>query len=292
MIYLRKLKFLLKNSIDILDYYLFRINKQYENYETVILIASMGRSGSTLLSEIINFNNEYKELFEPFISTKVNEVSNFTYPTSLKKTSKSQIHFLQAKRVISGHIDNRWVNQLKRRKNINKLLIKDIRVNFFLGWLKTNFSSIKVILLIRDPLKTIKSWQNAGFDNGDIEYQFLRKKYYSMLSVEQQKIFNEADSSFKKLIILWCLTYFIPISEMTKSEYLLVKYEDILRDNLDALRLYLDDVSLKYTIKPSRTSSLSYKLKKYNNHLSAEDLIYLKKAIKLFGLDSLYNYSK
>jgi hypothetical protein len=42
------------------------------DFRNTIFLAGTGRSGTTWLSNIINYKNEYRYMFEPFQSKKVN----------------------------------------------------------------------------------------------------------------------------------------------------------------------------------------------------------------------------
>ena len=72
---LNKLKRRIRSRI-LIDY-----NK---DYSASIFLAGVGRGGTTWISDIINYNNEYRFIFEPFQPYKVNEVKEFIYHQYLR----------------------------------------------------------------------------------------------------------------------------------------------------------------------------------------------------------------
>ena len=48
-----------------------------KDQKNVVFISGVGRSGTTWLTELINYNHRYRILFEPFHNKKVKIVQNF-----------------------------------------------------------------------------------------------------------------------------------------------------------------------------------------------------------------------
>ena len=64
-----------------------RIKNKTKNYtididtdnSSTVFISGMGRSGTTWLSELINYKQNYRDIFEPFLPYKVEISSSFKY---------------------------------------------------------------------------------------------------------------------------------------------------------------------------------------------------------------------
>ena len=50
-----------------------------KNINNTIIVAGVGRSGTTLLAETINYDNKFRLMFEPFHKYKVKTLSEMNY---------------------------------------------------------------------------------------------------------------------------------------------------------------------------------------------------------------------
>ena len=94
----------------------------YHNYKDSTFLASTARSGSTWIAELINYNNEYRYMFEPFHSKKVPILKGFEYIQYLRPENKDQGFIKPAKKILSGRINNDWTDYYNK-KSIYKGII-------------------------------------------------------------------------------------------------------------------------------------------------------------------------
>ena len=78
--------------------------------DSTILISGMGRSGTTWLSEIINHDNKYRDIFEPFNPNKVPYAKEFKYIQYLNNENKDLKLSNTAKSILSGKIRSNWTD--------------------------------------------------------------------------------------------------------------------------------------------------------------------------------------
>jgi len=81
------------------------------NLEKTIVLLGSGRSGTTFLSNIINYKNDYRYMFEPFRYSKVKIIKNLGNVVYLRKNER----YLIIKKVLSGKIQNSWINHLNKK---------------------------------------------------------------------------------------------------------------------------------------------------------------------------------
>ena len=118
------------------------------NQNNTVFIAGSGRSGTTWLMELINRNNVYRVMFEPF-HTKNNELlNNWNYRQYIRSNENNEKYLKPASRILKGRIRNPWVDQFNHKIFATKRIIKDIRANLFIHWLKINFPNIKITLCL------------------------------------------------------------------------------------------------------------------------------------------------
>ena len=118
------------------------LNKKLEN--TVLLVGS-GRSGTTWMSNIVNYNNQYRYIFEPFFPQKVNEVRKFKGRLYLPPESDGGRYAQTIYDVLSGEVNNPWINSLNKRLISSKRLVKSIRANLFVNWIHTHCPEAKLM---------------------------------------------------------------------------------------------------------------------------------------------------
>ena len=174
------------------------------DYRKSIFVAGSGRSGTTWLQEIINYHNEYRVMFEPFYPQKVNIVSDW-HPFQYLRTEDTEQRFLRpAEAILCGNVKNFWVDKYNKRLFSQRRVIKDIRANLFLHWIKDNFPEIPIILIMRHPCAVANSKSQGNWENNldhylsqeDLMEDYLEKRY---LKIVISKIL-EIKSSLKKFI--------------------------------------------------------------------------------------------
>ncbi len=287
----------------LLEYHLLRDNKAIRNYsyEKTVFIASMGRSGSTWLSEIINHNEDYRELFEPFKSWVVPEAKTFHYPKYIPNFVEHKELRNAAEVIIKGRFTNPWTDTITLNTPFpEKILIKDIFSNLLLGWLQTNFLQLKIILLVRHPLDTISSWIRCGF--GDAE----KEKQYFLNDLNLKKIvpeialkgLNTTNTTFERLVYYWCIYYFIPLKTLSFKHSVITFYEDLKYCPEQEIPRVFNFLGMQYNpnvlakiATPSRTATKKNYSQEVLNY-DSEQLDYVLNVMKLFGLENLYIGSK
>lgn len=195
------------------------------DYRKSIFLAGSGRSGTTWISNIINYNNEYRYLFEPFHSKRVSLCKNFNYRQYLRPENREQHYLEPATRILSGKIRNLWVDSQNRKFIAQKRLIKEIRANLFLKWLKTRFPEMPMILLLRHPCAVACSKIKLKWEIHLDEYLIQEELMGDYLSPFTSLI-TKSDDIFADHIIQWCIENYVPLQQFKKGEILLLFYEN------------------------------------------------------------------
>lgn len=275
--------------------------------ETIIL-SSMGRSGSTILSNIINYDNTHRILFEPFHDERVSETKDFVYPLYLRPDDSEQRYLAAAHKIISGKVHSKWIDRENKTIFPKKRLIKDIRTNLFLKWVHNSFPGIKTILLLRHPCAVVSSWLTMkNFGNGvRLRHRLLANS--SFVDDMDDNILNEyrkVETSFERLIFFWCIFYYIPFQQFDKDELHIVFYEDLIIDpanefkNLFSFldRDYLEKEVLDILEEPSSTTNKDKKhfskgeinIAGWQKKFSTQQIDRAYEIMSLFGMEKLYN---
>ena len=136
--------------------------------EHVAFLAGAPRSGTTWVSNIINYRNSYRYMFEPFNCEQIGACRHFNFRQYLHPEDPGSLHAKTIDRVFEGRLRHHWTDQQNRRIFADRLLIKDVRSNLMLGWLQKRYPSTKFILLHHRKMSSSNrpcAWR-ISFSNG------------------------------------------------------------------------------------------------------------------------------
>ena len=196
------------------------------DYRQSIFLAGTGRSGTTWVQEIINYNNSFRVMFEPFHSLKISLLKEWSYRQYLREDNSDDRFLKPAKIILSGDIRHRWIDQFNRKHLARKRLIKDIRANLFLKWIKQNFPEIPIILLLRHPCAVANSKLKLDWDTHLSDFLMQEELMTDVLNPFKEEIEN-AEDIFDKHIFMWCIENYIPLRQFNEGEILVSFYENI-----------------------------------------------------------------
>lgn len=279
--------------------------------DDVIVLAGMGRSGTTWVGDIVNYDNSYRVLFEPFFPTRVKQAREFEYIQYLNPDCDNEIFINQAETILAGKVHNNWVDRDNKRLFYRRRIIKDIRCNLMLGWLK-KIANPPVILLIRHPLQIVSSWFKLGWgkeaggrrsDFDIITSQQSLLKDYPIISDVMKWI--EPEEFVENIVFGWCVHHFIPIQQLKKDEAHVVFYENLLIDSENEVsRLFhyldkpFDNRKLRNALKNSSSTNFlgrdfskdqSRLQSSWKEEFSAQQIQRTNSILAAFGLDTIYD---
>jgi Sulfotransferase family len=262
-----------------------------------VFLAGSGRSGTTWLSEIINHRGGYRYVFEPFNPGKVHAIENFRSKQYLRPDDRREEFLEPARRVLTGEIRDPWTDRFNGRFVARRRLIKDIRANLLLGWMRANFPGMPIILLLRHPCAVVASRLALGWKDNlseTMEQEDLVEDFLLPMEAE----IRDARDDFERHLFLWCIDNYVPLKHFEPGEIHLAFYENLLlnpEDELGRLFLFLDeDFDGRVYGKLGRPSPLSRKnvpapsVDGWRGHLSPRKLERANEILNLFGLDRLY----
>lgn len=232
------------------------------NIKNTTLIVGSTRSGTTFLMESINKKNEYRLIFEPFNKTYTDEWQDFATREWLDPAQTENQKKKTIKNILTGRINNSWINRYNRKVICDRRLIKAVRANLLVEYIRTEYPTLPIIYLIRNPYDVVASRINMNFDARDIfqvldQTSFL-KKYYS--DIDREELMKKLDSKEAKHAALWCIENRYLLQSLSRLNLHLLHYENIIGK---VVSIENNRVSLiKKESKPSASSSprKSYKL--------------------------------
>lgn len=217
------------------------------DYKNTILLAGSGRSGTTWVSDIINYDNEYRYIFEPFHPRRVSFSKDFGDRKYIHPDKKDSALYEKFLYILSGQIRNSWSDNYNKKLISEKRLIKEIRLNLCLKWIKNNFPEIPIILLIRHPFPTAISQDkfNLHTDLDDyLSQEDLMNDYLSKFKSDIEEAKKKSD--FEKNIFIWCIENYLPLKLLKRGEILITFYENFCSAPEDEIKKTFSYIGKKF----------------------------------------------
>lgn len=282
-----------------------------QNLENTFLLVGVGRSGTTWLGEIINYKQDYREIFEPFLPTKVKQASSFAYYQYLTPSGRHDQQHGQAEAILTGNVRDAWTDQNLRRLLYKKRIVKEIRANLMLAWLQNNFPKVPIVYLMRHPFAVAHSWHKLGWGKpyggqktilDSICEQVSFQADFPQLVHRVQHLGYE--DSFELAVHAWCILNYVPMRQLKPEGVHYCFYEDFLlrpEKSLGALLGFLKlpfayETYQKILEKPSRTNfnqrgdfqAKESLLRDWQNKLTEKQMARGRHLLEAYGMQAIY----
>jgi hypothetical protein len=270
----------------------------YDHRDSIFLAGS-GRGGTSWVSEIINYRGEYRYVFEPFHPSKVDLCKNFRSKQYLRPDDRREEYLGPARKVLTGRLRSRWTDRFHRKFVARRRLIKDIRANLLLGWMRANFPGMPIILLLRHPCAVVASRLTLGWKDNLYETMEQGELVEDFLRPMETEIRGARDA-FERHLFLWCIENYVPLRQFAPGEIHLAFYEHFLAhpdDEIRRLFAFLGrDFDERVYHRHKRPSPLSRKdagsespsMDAWRRRISDAQLERVTEIMGLFGLQRLY----
>lgn len=294
-----------KNLKEIIQRSYFNFNR-YTNYQNKLWLIGDGRSGTTWVSNLINHDKYFREVFEPFHSNFIPEMRFLSSHYYARPNIENQQLYDVSKKVFSGNL---WHSRTDSDNSIGiykGLFVKDIFANLFSYWVHKNFKDIKIILLIRNPFAVAiskylkKDWVWVTDPISLFSQLDLRKDY---LEEYEDIIFGTSKKNdfILNQIVIWSIIHYVPFRQFNSDQIYLMFYENVFtnpRDEISKLTNYVgkefNQLSKQHIEKPSKVSGFDIQkgvspITSWMNDLPVSTIDHGFKILECFGLDNLYD---
>lgn len=273
------------------------------DYRASTFLAGTARSGTTWVSELINHDNQYRYVFEPFDERKIPAVASLGGRRYVRPSDDSPELYDLADYVLSGRIRHPWTERFNHRIVTTRRLIKDVRANLFLAWMHRQFPELPIVLVVREPFATAVSYERQGW-RGDVEALLRQQPLMNDFLAPHRDAIAGAADAFERALFIWCVETLVPLTQLRPGDVHLMFYEHLVRDTEGELRRLFAFIGREFdpaVLRQARRPSLTTRR---NSRVAAGDPPTLTDAAgtrdarrrrertreitRRFGLDTLY----
>jgi Sulfotransferase family len=273
------------------------------DYKSTTLLAGSGRGGTTWVMELLNFDNQYRLMFEPLNKYFVPLAKPFSDRQYLRPDDCDSTFLDPMRTIVSGRLRNGWTDRLNRQRFAHKRLIKEIRANLLLSWLHAHFPEIPLILLLRHPCAVVSSQRRVGWSHYDLSVFLSQEPLMSDFLSPFKPILEKATSRFEIHLLFWCIDTLVPLKQFKPGQIHLAFYENFcLQPRRETERLFtflgkpVNERLFRMLDRPSAFAEHGYGklpsrealINGWRRDISSSELEIAMETLKRFGLDSLY----
>lgn len=265
------------------------------DHRDTTFLAGSARSGTTWASDVLNPGGGMRYIFEPFRPGEFPAFRGLSQRPYLRPEDPHPEYTVPVGVVLRGESRGRWSDRHNGCLISNRRLVKEVRANLMLGWLRERFPEMGAILLLRHPCAVVESRLRLGWRVG-LE-DFTRQRQLLEDYPEPLKtLLPSVEDDFERGILAWCVENYVPLSGLrTEARGVhVVRYEDLLlgpEKELDRLPARVREG----VGDPARTAGRTVKLPReelalgWRSRVGGDLQARARKLLGAFGLDVLYS---
>ena len=213
-------------------------NYRLSRYQDVIWLVGDGRSGTTWVSNVVNWHGRHREMFEPFHPALIEELKAAKLHQYLRPNDVTNELSSALFAIFSGQFYHPRPDALNRRLSYQGLLVKDIFANLLIGWVNQNIPHVKKVLIIRNPFAVALSKQKRvrGIwmkePNDFLTQPELVEDY---LAPFQTQIRGISSDFIERQLLIWAIIHYVPLQQIKskqikQNDIYILFYEDFFRE--------------------------------------------------------------
>jgi hypothetical protein len=232
-----------------------------------VLVLGSGRSGTTWVAELVNFQNEFRTIWEPFntvYSPLASSVgfrwAEYRHPREADPQLEGQLRHL-----LEGRARSRWLDAHNTRRLPRRRLVKSIEMTNLAAWIRLRFPEVPVVYLVRHPFAFAESHVGLGWPSIrqiDAEVDQSAAGVVARLDAATRRRIGKLRTTsdpFERLVRRWCIENVLALHRRPPDVHL-VHYESLVLETQAELHRLGDHVSVAFderaltrASEPSRT---------------------------------------
>lgn len=194
------------------------------DHRRTVFLAGSGRGGTTWIAELVNHDNAYRYLFEPFFARHVPQMRVFRNRQYLRPGTEDPARLAAARLVVTGRLRNAWTDYYNHRLVADRRLVKEIRANLFLKWLDGKFPGMPIVLLLRHPLAVASSRLHHAWNN-DLDDLLEQPSLVEDFLAPHRDFIRTVSDPFERHVTQWCIENLVPLRQFQRGQIHIAYYE-------------------------------------------------------------------
>ena len=268
-----------------------------------VVLAGSARAGTTWAADILNHDNRYRVVFEPFHPNRLSLTRHFQPRQYIRPEETDPRYAEPVRRILSGRVRSLWTDKYNRRRVVRERLIKEVRGHLLLGHVRRRYPDIPIVLLLRHPCAVVASQLQIGWNwHADMETFLVQGPLMEDHLEPYRDALREAGSAFDRLLLVWCIENLVPLRQLRAGQAHVVFYEHLRadpRDEIERLFAYLgrpfDPRVLRALGRPSAVSRKDSPVATggdpvaaWQKELTDQQVARAMELMTRFGLDHVY----
>ncbi len=272
--------------------------------DATIFVSGSPRSGTTWLAEVLNSDNAYRFLGEPFTAGLVPPSNHFLIRQYLRPADDDPRYLKPARAIFAGKIRNAWVDNVNRCAFPRGRIVKDVRTTLMLKWFRAHFPRMPIVYLVRHPCAVALSRVRLAFRTD------FRKVYFAQPALMEDFLAPFADeiaraqTPFERHIVDWCVESFVPFAQLERSDVFLAFYENLCSSEAELRKLFeytgrpFNDAIARRIHRPSLSTMAKGRgsqffaqgtaVDAWRRQITPDELAAAQRITKAFGLEHIY----
>ncbi len=273
------------------------------DYRDSLVLAGTGRSGTTWISEVINYRNEYRVMDEPDRNGRIEAFAHFNAIQYIRPDDDNPAYLEPLALALSGRLRNDWADRFNTRIISTKRLVKFIRSSLYLKWLVNHFPGLRVVLLMRHPCAVCLSQTRLGWEIDLHDILLVQPQLMEDFLEPFRDQIAAADTLFEKRLWMWCVENYVALSQLEPGDVHLAFYESFCEEPTKEIERLFNfygkewDASIDEAMrKPSNSSKPDSaivtgknRVDSWMRHITDDQRELARRLLRQFGLDAIYS---
>lgn len=198
-------------------------------YDERVWIVGDGRSGTNLLTRIVDDDETSRVMYEPFHPLSVDAMRDLDLFHYARPGADDPLLEPLADAVLTGAFYDQRAMFPQRARLSRRLVVKDIFAHLFARWAAERDPGIKVVLLIRHPFAVASSklqrfqWGWMTEPNEFLERPKLVADHLAGLD----DVVRIAADDFERQVTIWSVIHRVALRQFSQGDCHVVFYEDL-----------------------------------------------------------------
>lgn len=194
-----------------------------------LLLAGSGRSGTTWLVEMLNWRGDHRVIWEPLNVEQVEATRAIGSRRYLPAEADAAAERAAFSRVLAGQVRGPWIDSFNKQWIYRRRLVKVIRGNLMLPWVRRQFPDVPVVFMLRHPGAVVDSWLRQPWKQR-LSAQPLLAQPSLVEAHGLKKWVGKPLSDAEDAVLAWCIENIVPLREVAPGRMLVTFYEDLAAD--------------------------------------------------------------